>query len=158
MLIVIILCVIFHLYLETLRLYPVVQILNRICVKDYKIPDTNITIEKGTPIIVPLFSLHRDEKYYTDAEKFDPSRFFSENKDGKTSVDMPYSPFGDGPRNCIGLRMGKMSTKVGIVTVLQNYWIELADQHKNTKLKFSAATFVLATDSGIHLELKPRKS
>lgn len=32
---------------ETLRKYPVVPVLNRTCMKDYKIPGSNKIIEKG---------------------------------------------------------------------------------------------------------------
>lgn len=77
--------------------------MNRECTKDYKVPGTDITIEKGTSIFIPAFALQRDEKYYPEPEKFDPERFSNENKSQKTFNEMPYLPFGDGPRNCIGL-------------------------------------------------------
>ncbi|XP_031625573.1 probable cytochrome P450 6d5, partial [Contarinia nasturtii] len=100
---------------ETLRKYPPLTILNRACLSDYKIPNTNKIIEKGTEMFIPIFGLQRDEKYYEEPNKFDPDRFNEENSVGKNQSNRPYYPFGDGPRNCIGMRLGKMQTKVGLV-------------------------------------------
>lgn len=142
--------------IESLRKYPAVMVLSRVCTKEYDIPDSNVTIEKGTAIMIPVYGLHRDEKYYPDPEKFDPSRFFDENKNGKTICEMPYFPFGEGPRNCIGLRMGKMLTKVGIASMLQQHYVEIDERHIGNKLEFSAATFPLKPLHGIYLKFKSR--
>ncbi|XP_033219776.1 probable cytochrome P450 6d4 isoform X2 [Belonocnema kinseyi] len=84
---------------EVLRKYPSVAILNRTCTEEFKIPNTNIKVEKGTAVIIPVLGIHMDPKYYTDPEKFDPERFNREN----TANRKPYTylPFGDGPRICI---------------------------------------------------------
>jgi cytochrome P450 family 6 len=91
---------IFILSTETLRIYPPGPFLIRECTKKYKIPGTNVTIEKGTSIIIPVIGLHRDQKYYPDPEKFDPDRFSEEMKNKKPQFT--YLPFGEGPRICIG--------------------------------------------------------
>ena len=83
-----------------MRKYPSLGILNRVCNNDFEIPASNIKIEKGTPIIIPVLGLHKDPKYYPDPEKFDPERFENENI-GKRPSSV-YLPFGDGPRICIG--------------------------------------------------------
>lgn len=114
-------------------------------------------LEKGTAIIVPSFSLHRDENYYPDPVKFDPSRFYSENKNGKTMIDMPYYAFGDGPRNCIGLRLARMSIKVGIVSILQKYSIEIDDRHIGKELKLSPGSLFLTPADGVYLKFKARQ-
>jgi cytochrome P450 family 6 len=84
---------------ETLRKYPGLPILNRECTKDYPIPGTKFTIQKGTSVIVSLLGLHRDEKYFPNPNKYDPDRFTEEKN--AYDEDM-YMPFGAGPRNCIG--------------------------------------------------------
>lgn len=71
--------------------------------KDYKIPGTDLIIEKGITVQIPAFALHRDEKYFENPNDFIPERFNNENTAGKSIVDQPYFPFGDGPRNCIGV-------------------------------------------------------
>lgn len=93
----------FHLIgfvLETLRKYPVLSFLGRYCTKPYKIPGTDVVIEKGVPIYISLFGLHFDPKYFPKPEKFDPERFNVENKSTRPSCC--YMPFGEGPRNCVG--------------------------------------------------------
>lgn len=141
----------FFLFIETLRLYSVLQFLNRVCTIDYKIPGTNVTLPKGTPILIPTFALHRDEKFYPDPLKFDPTRFYDENK------SETFFPFGEGPRNCVGMRMGKLSVKVALVTILQQYNVHLDDRHIGEKLKFWAGSFTLTPEKGLYIKFTERK-
>ena len=85
---------------ETLRKYPPVQCLSRVCTKSYTLPGTNIVLDEGTALSVPVFAIHHDEQFYEDPEKFDPGRFSRECINEKVSGT--YLPFGDGPRVCIG--------------------------------------------------------
>lgn len=50
-----------------------------------------------------MFSLHYDENYFPDPEKFIPHRFSDENKGN--IKPFTYMPFGVGPRNCIGMHI-----------------------------------------------------
>lgn len=140
-----------HVNLETLRKYPVLPLLNRTCVKDYKIPGTDKIIEKGVEIFLPIYGLQNDATYYEQPEKFKPERFIDESVAKK-----PYYPFGDGPRNCIGMRLGKMQTKVGIVIMLQKFKYELEDRLKNSEMKFDPNSFLLAPLGGLHLKVSKR--
>lgn len=72
----------------------------RACTNDYKDPDSFLTIEKGTYIVIPTIGLHWDEKYFPNPEKFDPERFSQEKKNSIPSC--AYLPYGKGPRVCIG--------------------------------------------------------
>lgn len=69
---------------------------------------------------------------------------------------MPYLPFGDGPRNCIGSRMGKLSTKVGIASILEHYTVSLGDQHVDDELEFSKTSFILTPAIGVNLKFTKR--
>lgn len=57
-------------------------------------------ISKGTTAVVVTVGLHLDERYFPDAQKFDPDRFLPENT--KNRHPYAYIPFSAGPRNCIG--------------------------------------------------------
>jgi len=72
----------------------------RVATKTYTLPDKSLVIEKGQKLIIPMFSIHRDPKYYPDPLRFDPERFSSEQKSQRPNG--AYIPFGDGPRLCIG--------------------------------------------------------
>lgn len=84
---------------ETTRMYPGLPILNRECTKDYKIPGSKYVITKGTAIVISMMGLHRDEKYFPQADTFDPDRFTDEKH---AYNEKAFIPFGEGPRNCVG--------------------------------------------------------
>lgn len=66
---------------EILRIYPPTPIIDRVAVADYKIPGTDIVIEKGTSVFIVLTALHNDPKYHPDPLRFNPDRFSDENKE-----------------------------------------------------------------------------
>lgn len=86
--------------LETLRKYPPTFALFRKATQTYHVPNDSLTIEKGQKIVIPIYSLHYDPKYFADPEVFDPERFSAKEKAKRISGT--YLPFGDGPRICIG--------------------------------------------------------
>jgi cytochrome P450 family 6 len=85
---------------EILRMYPVADPVHRKASAPYKIPGTELTLEKDAEIMVSIRGIHYDEKYYPDPYKFDPDRFTPENV--KSRHPCVYLPFGLGPRNCVG--------------------------------------------------------
>ena len=84
-----------------MRKYPVLPILSRVASKAYQVPGSNITIEKGTEIVISLNGLHHDQTYFPNPEIFDPDRFSEEEI--RKRHKFAYLPFGGGPRNCIGI-------------------------------------------------------
>ena len=85
---------------ETLRKYPPVVALTRECAQTAKLRDTDLVIEKGTQVVLPVYGLHHDPKYFPDPDRFDPERFSEEEV--KKRPHFCYLPFGEGPRLCIG--------------------------------------------------------
>lgn len=83
-----------------MRKYPPLGTTDRLCVKSYTIPDSDVTIDAGTNVTIPILGIHYDERYYPDPDKFDPERFNENNK--KSRPGYTYLPFGEGPRMCIG--------------------------------------------------------
>lgn len=85
---------------ETLRLHPIVEFIRRCASEDCYIPGTDARVEKGQIIFIPINAIHKDKKYFSDPEKFDPERFSVENK---ASINPgAYFPFGLGLRRCVG--------------------------------------------------------
>lgn len=83
-----------------MRKYPPVQALARVCTKPYTIPGTSVQLDVGTALLIPVYAIQHDEKYYPNPEQFDPYRFNKENINQRQSGT--YMPFGDGPRICLG--------------------------------------------------------
>lgn len=80
---------------ETLRKYTPLPLLNRECVRDYKVTDSDIVIKKGTPVIIPIFGLQRDPEIYENPLEFKPERFMN-NPSGSDVEGSYYLPFGEG--------------------------------------------------------------
>ncbi|XP_045483362.1 probable cytochrome P450 6a14 [Harmonia axyridis] len=136
---------------ETLRKYPPGPILNRICTKEYKVPNTDIVLEKGIRVMIPVMGIHRDPEHYPDPEKFDPERFSEENK--RNIKPFTFLPFGEGPRVCIGVRFGMMQAKVGLTALLLNYDFDMSEDTKEP-LEFDPRSFILLTKGGIWLKYR----
>ncbi|XP_062563719.1 probable cytochrome P450 6d5 [Armigeres subalbatus] len=135
---------------ETLRKYPPLPILNRECTQDYKVPDSDITIKKGTAVVLQIMGMQHDPQYYPDPMRFDPDRFLDPDIKSK-----PYAPFGDGPRICIGMRMGKVQTKVGLSLLLSKLNFELVDG-ENSELVMGANNLFSTPKDGINLRVSCR--
>lgn len=120
---------------ETLRMHAPFDSIFRECTADYKIPDTDIVIEKGTAIFFSVSAPQYDPKYYDQPDEFKPERFLLNQSANKNSLEMPYLVFGDGPRNCIGLRLGKLKAKIGVCLLLQRFSFELGERLKRTGLQ-----------------------
>ncbi|XP_058975917.1 cytochrome P450 6g1-like isoform X1 [Musca domestica] len=143
---------------ETLRMYPVFPLIERQYLNPKKEvsegyslrPFYDFEIPNGMPVYISVYGLHYDEKYWTDPRKFDPERFSPENKANLNP--MIYLPFGGGPRNCIGARMGLIQVKTCIAYILKNHRIEICSE-TNLQTKFNPKAFVLQVEGGINLEI-----
>nr|CAD7420880.1 unnamed protein product [Timema poppensis] len=138
---------------ETLRKYPPVGSLARFCTKDYKIPGTNINIDKETSVIIPVYAIHHDPRYYPEPEKFDPEWFSDENI--KIRPKFTYLPFVEGPRICIGLRFGLMQVKVGLTALLSKYKFSV-NEKTSTPVTFNPISFITLRPRDIHLKISHR--
>lgn len=74
--------------------------MNRECVASYSVPESDVIIEPGTRVWVPILGIHRDPEYYPHPEVFDPERFTKEEESKRKPYI--YLPFGDEPKTCIG--------------------------------------------------------
>ncbi|KAL3044128.1 hypothetical protein OYC64_003878 [Pagothenia borchgrevinki] len=63
---------------EAMRLYPIANRLERMAKSSVEI--NGVTILKGTVIMVPIYTLHRDPDLGSEPEAFKPERFSKENK------------------------------------------------------------------------------
>ncbi|KAM9013524.1 cytochrome P450 3A9-like [Ara ararauna] len=135
---------------ETLRLFPLGGRLERTCKKDVEI--NGVTIPKGTIVMIPPYTLHRNPNYWPNPEEFRPERFSKENKE---SIDpYTYLPFGAGPRNCIGMRFALLTLKVAITVLLQHFTFQTC---KETEIPLQLnSRGLLSPKKPIILKLVPR--
>ncbi|XP_029053438.1 probable cytochrome P450 6a14 [Osmia bicornis bicornis] len=134
---------------ETLRMYPPLTVLFRNVSSNYTFDGTKVSIPKGTKIWIPVFALHRNSDIYPNPDSFDPERF---NEDAVAARHpMHYLPFGDGPRNCIGARFAIYQTKIGLITILRNYKVDVCEK-TSIPYEFHPAAFLLTPKEGIYLK------
>lgn len=107
---------------EGMRLYPPVWINDRTA----KVKDAfeGISIEPGTLVIAYILGAHRHPDYWTDPERFDPSRFLESEKGAKH--DYAYLPFGAGPHLCIGNHFSMMEMQLVLSSLLQKFDLHTA--------------------------------
>ncbi|XP_054740137.1 cytochrome P450 6a22-like [Anastrepha obliqua] len=135
---------------ETLRKYPIVPHLTREAQADYKTNDPRYTIEKGTMVNIPVYAIHYDPEYYPDPEKFDPERF--SDAEIKKRPACTWLPFGDGPRNCIGLRFGKMQGFIGLAYLLRNFRFTVCKE-TDENLHYMKEKILLHSLNGVKLRV-----
>jgi cytochrome P450 len=91
---------------EGLRWESPVVLLVRECVRDTQL--AGIDIPAGCGLNVFLGSANRDERRYTDPDRFDIHR-----------TPAPHVSFGSGPHMCLGMHLARMETRVALDAVLE---------------------------------------
>ncbi|XP_016997433.2 probable cytochrome P450 6a21 [Drosophila takahashii] len=137
---------------ETLRLYTVLPVLNRECLEDFVVPDNpKYVIKKGMPIIIPAGAMHRDERLYPNPATFNPDNFSPDRVKERDSVE--WLPFGDGPRNCIGMRFGQMQTRIGLALLIKDFRFSVCEQTM-IPMQYDKEMFLISSKSGIYLKVE----
>jgi cytochrome P450 len=83
---------------EALRLYPPGWLLSRRAIEADVLGGHDIPA--GSNVLLPLYLLHRDGRFWKDPERFWPERFAPEHEAERPRFS--YMPFAAGPRHCIG--------------------------------------------------------
>src|SRR5215475_1925369 len=82
-----------------MRLYPPGPIMSRQAAVYIELG--GLPTKAGTQISIPIYAIQRHRRYWSDPDRFEPTRFAPENED--TISRYQYMPFGAGPRICIGM-------------------------------------------------------
>ncbi|KAF5286958.1 hypothetical protein FQR65_LT12417 [Abscondita terminalis] len=136
---------------ETLRKYPPAGIVARMCIKDYRVPNSDLVVKVGTKVLIPIQGLHRDPKYYPQPDVFDPERFNDENR--KKIKPFTYLPFGEGPRSCLGAKFATAQAKIALVTMLNKFQFSL-NAKTPAVLKGYYGTISLTFPKSVWLDVK----
>nr|APH81387.1 cytochrome P450 CYP3025B1 [Tigriopus kingsejongensis] len=105
---------------ETLRHYPL-AVAERECVKDYTFPGEKLTVTQGMLVQVPSPAIMMDSQYFPNPKTFNPENFSEASK--ATRSPYAFLAFGQGPRNCVGMRFALLQVKIAMIRTVANYQI-----------------------------------
>lgn len=134
---------------ETMRLYPPVWVIARMCVEPYEI--AGYRIARGAVLIAPQFVVHRDPRFYPDPLRFDPERFAPEKKDRPRFA---FFPFAAGSRQCIGEGLAWMEGVLALATIVRDWRLSLPP-HASSEIELQPA-ISLRPKNGVPLRIERR--
>jgi cytochrome P450 len=104
---------------ESMRLYPPAWLLSRRAAEDDRIGE--YSIPRGSNVFISPYLLHRDPRFWSNPENFDPERFAGSCNTPRAA----YLPFALGPRICIGARFAMMEMQIALSLIAARFRIEL---------------------------------
>ncbi|KAJ3696561.1 hypothetical protein LUZ61_000266 [Rhynchospora tenuis] len=122
---------------ETLRLHPPLPLLlPRQCRETCRILEYDIP--KGATVLVNVWAIGRDPKFWEDPEEFKPERFATSNVDFR-GTDFELLPFGSGRRMCPGISFGLANLELALTTLLYHFDWKLPSNVKPEDVDMSEA-------------------
>lgn len=101
---------------ESLRLYPPVAFLTRRALKEDSFG--KLRVPKDSFIVVSPWLVHRHQVYWSNPDRFDPSRF---NEALSPPGAGTYLPFGLGPRACTGAMIAQLEASLILCETLRRF-------------------------------------
>ncbi|CAB3233377.1 unnamed protein product [Arctia plantaginis] len=139
---------------ETLRMHPTSHVITRNVKERVKLDGTDLTVDKGSTVIISPFSIQHDEKYYPEPEKFDPERFSPHN----IRCDHPcaFLSFGAGRRGCLATQYARLQFSVGMTKLLYNFRVETT-RNTCSNLTYDPHHMLIKPKPGVLLNFIPRE-
>ncbi|XP_019894814.2 cytochrome P450 6a22-like [Musca domestica] len=140
--------------METLRKYPIVPAMLRLCRESCSLNTKSgpLEIPEGATLMLPIYSIHNDEDFYPNPKEFLPERF--EESSEKQRPTHTFLTFGDGPRNCIAFGFGVMELLYALSTLLVNFRFTLSEKSPKV-IEFDRNTkYIASLSSGIYLKVE----
>ncbi len=110
---------------EAMRIFPPAWAIPRTAIEDDVIDGHRIP--RGSTVLIPIYSIHHDERWWPEPERFDPARFMPEN--ARRHHRSAYLPFGGGRRVCIGQSFALMEATLIAAVMSQRFVYDLVAGH-----------------------------
>jgi cytochrome P450 len=107
---------------ESMRLYPPAYALSRQAIRPIEI--AGVPIPAGNSVVMPTWVVQRDPRWFEEPEEFRPERWADDL--AKRLPRFAYTPFGGGPRQCIGNTFALMEATLLLAVIAQRFRLELA--------------------------------
>jgi len=136
---------------EAMRLYPPAWIVERQATHDMEIG--GYRIKGGTLVYASQYLMHRDPRYWTNPEQFDPSRWAPDAPGAAERPKFAYFPFGAGTRICIGEQFAWMEAVLALATLAQRWTL----RHDPTHMVEMEPLVTLRPKHGMRMHVIERK-
>ncbi len=133
---------------ETLRLYPPAAFLSRNAREADTLVDRKI--EPGDTVMLPIYTLHRNELLWEKPNVFDPENFAPDKVQARDRF--AYLPFGQGPRICIGMNFAMNEAAIILATVASRFRFGVAEGF----VPVPELTLTLRSSNGLRLSVERR--
>ncbi len=110
---------------EAMRLYPPAWSLARTAAKECEIG--GYRVPAGANVVMSQWIMHRDPRFYTYPEEFDPDRWSTDRI--QCLPKFAYFPFGGGPRSCIGASFAMIEATLLLATIAQRFQLRMVPAH-----------------------------
>lgn len=111
---------------ETMRLHPPAYAVARTVAQPFTLD--GYLLPKGARIIVPIFAVHQDARWYEAPLQFRPERWTEEFDRARHKY--AFFPFGGGPRFCIGSNFAMMEAVLLLASIAQRFSWTLDADHE----------------------------
>jgi cytochrome P450 len=111
---------------EALRLYPPAFVVPRSVREDTTVGP--YAIPKGSEIVIWIYVVHHDPRWYPNPHEFRPERFDPEQEALRPKY--AYLPFGAGQRACIGQMFAMLEAQLILATLLPRVHFEYAGRRR----------------------------
>ena len=115
-----------NVFREALRLYPPITFLPRVALRATTIGGRRV--RRGAMIMISPWTAHRNERLWSNADRFDPDRFERDESDGERRG--PMMSFGIGPRVCVGASFATTEAVLVIARLARRYDFEALDPER----------------------------
>jgi len=133
---------------EALRLYPAAWAVFRQASADVRLGEYRVP--EGAAVVMPQWSIHRDERFFDDPGTFDPDRW-----EGRSPQSVEaYFPFSSGPHACIGRQFSVTGARLALAMIVKEFDVEVdADALDDLR-----ATPTLRPGGPVESTITPRRS
>jgi cytochrome P450 len=117
-------------------------------------------LHPGIVVVAANYVYQRSSEFWPRAHEFLPERWVPEDRGGAASVlgastPWAWTPFGGGPRRCVGLKFALLEAAIVIVRLFQSYSFEPAPGQKVPLPMKQTVTH--HPDGGVHVVVKRRE-
>ena len=95
-------------------------------IHDVQLGDTHLPA--GTPLLLPLWAIHRDPAVYPDPDVFDPDRWLPELDSAGRRPS--FVPFGGGRHICLGEAFAWTEAAIVIATIVRRWRLRPLPGHR----------------------------